>query len=76
MCNQRGRETCASSMNTFVKSFLIGQNILTAKIVSRNRNARVKTTFSFHFDLLGIRTYNSLYIFAFATTKREVKYPV
>lgn len=74
MCNQRGRETCASSMNTFVKSFLIGQNILTAKTrLPESYNAHVKTTFSFHFDLLGIRTYNSLFIFAFATTKREVK---
>lgn len=59
MCNQRGRETCASSMNTFVKSLLIGQNILTDKTF----NSHVNNTFSFHFDLFAlVSEHNLLYV--------------
>lgn len=63
MCNQRGRETCASSMNTFVKSPLIGQNILTDKTRLRNFNSHVNNTFSFHFDLFAlVSERNLLYV--------------
>lgn len=57
MCNQRGRETCASSMNTFVKSLLIGQNILTDKT---RLPEFVNNTFSFHFDLFALLSEDNL----------------